>query len=368
MFGAARMLTVPDPDPGLPDRTANQSDVLSAVQSQPLRAVTVTSKTSPATGTVRLLGEMSYSQAGGGLAGGGGAGAGGGGGVGAGAGGGGDGAGVGAGAGGGGGGAGVGAGAGGGGDGGGGFGTGVGATGGAVTGACCSTVKGKPATTSVAFRSAPLLAVTENLTSPLPLPEAFCRLSQSAVAEATQLHPSSVAMATDPTAPDGGTTSLVRSSSKRQGAASSAIRTRWSPTATKADRDVAFGLAATENVTVPLPWPLAGDVKASHSLSLVAVQEHSRSVVTATLPFPPAEGNELTEADAETRHLLPEGPTMLVDAEPPQPGSAGISGSRKRTAGARENRLAVIHGPWATTAHSPRLLAARSRTRAKRTS
>jgi hypothetical protein len=47
-------------------------------------------------------------------------------------------------------------------------------------------------------------------------------------------------------------------------------------------------LAETEKPTLPLPLPESGALKRIQLTSVVAVQEHSLAVVTATLPSPPA--------------------------------------------------------------------------------
>lgn len=56
---------------------------------------------------------------------------------------------------------------------------------------------------------------------------------------------------------------------------------------------------ATEKDSVPLPWPLADDVKVSQLLSLVALHEHSRSVETVTLPVPPSAGKLRADEEME---------------------------------------------------------------------
>ena len=191
----------------------------------------------------------------------------------------------------------------------------------------------------VAFRASPALAPTEYRTSPLPLPDGFCTLSQAAPDEADQRQPASVETPTEPDDAAAPIVSLALFSSKRHGAPSSAMRTRASLIETTAARDAASGLGRTENATFALPCPPAADVKASQALSLVASQAHSRSVVTVKTPFPPLEENVLVEADAETTHLLADGPTVLVDAEP-QPGSRNAGGNTIRKATRRGNRLA----------------------------
>src|SRR6516164_4519492 len=63
-------------------------------------------------------------------------------------------------------------------------------------------------------------------------------------------------------------------------------------------------LAAVVNWIVPGPWPELPDVMLSQLESDVAVHWHSRSVVTATDPVPPAAGRVEADGSNATVHLL----------------------------------------------------------------
>ncbi len=54
------------------------------------------------------------------------------------------------------------------------------------------------------------------------------------------------------------------------------------------ERDVVFGFAVNEYVTVPEPVPLAPLVIDIHDTALEAVQLHPAAVVTVTVPVPAA--------------------------------------------------------------------------------
>lgn len=84
----------------------------------------------------------------------------------------------------------------------------------------------------------------------------------------------------------------------------------WRPATT------AFG--ATVYVTVPLPCPLAEDVIASQSASLLAVHEHSRSVVTCRVPLAPDALSVGVLAVSVSAHRDAVGAVTLVDEEEPQ--------------------------------------------------
>jgi hypothetical protein len=49
-------------------------------------------------------------------------------------------------------------------------------------------------------------------------------------------------------------------------------------------------LGATENVTLPRPWPLAPEVIVTHGETLVASHAQPAVAVTAAVPVPPAMG------------------------------------------------------------------------------
>ena len=51
-------------------------------------------------------------------------------------------------------------------------------------------------------------------------------------------------------------------------------------------------LAATENVTLPPPWPLAPEVIATHGADFVAFHAQPALAVTTAVRVPPAAGTE----------------------------------------------------------------------------
>jgi hypothetical protein len=67
-------------------------------------------------------------------------------------------------------------------------------------------------------------------------------------------------------------------------------------------RRVSAAEPATENVTVPLPTPVAPDLIEIQETRLMAVHSHADAVVTATLPVPPCESNVAAVRSSVNRH------------------------------------------------------------------
>lgn len=101
-------------------------------------------------------------------------------------------------------------------------------------------------------------------------------------------------------------------------------------------RDTGSVFAETRNPTLPSPWPFAFDVSAIHEACEAAFHVQSRSIVTDTLPVPPAAANLAADDDTFAWHLalvVLDGAAMLVEVELPQPAidvSARSSGSAHR--------------------------------------
>jgi hypothetical protein len=119
-------------------------------------------------------------------------------------------------------------------------------------------------------------------------------------------------------------------------------------------RAAASGFPRTENDTVPLPAPSDGGVIVTQLESLAALHEHSRSVLTATVPLPPLDGKDVVGPDRATPHLPVLGASVFVVDDDPHPSSAEVNGSRttRRTTGG--SSLALM-GSCAFTPPAPDL-------------
>ena len=81
------------------------------------------------------------------------------------------------------------------------------------------------------------------------------------------------------------------------------------------------------NWIVPGPWPELPDVMLSQLESDDAVHWHSRSVVTATDPVPPAAGRVEADGSNATAHLV--SAVGVVDVVPEEPHAASPSAHAK---------------------------------------
>ena len=70
---------------------------------------------------------------------------------------------------------------------------------------------------------------------------------------------------------------------------------------------------------MPSPWPLPPASIVSQGFSEDAVHAHSRAVVTAIAPVPPAAGSGVSGPVTDTPHLdTVAGEVIVVDADEPQ--------------------------------------------------
>ena len=85
------------------------------------------------------------------------------------------------------------------------------------------------------------------------------------------------------------------------------MATFWPATVSEPVRALDAGFAATEKVTVPLPFPEAPDRIVTKPELLAAVQAQPGAAVTLTVPVPPPPGNEAgtaPEIDAHAHRLI----------------------------------------------------------------
>lgn len=159
--------------------------------------------------------------------------------------------------------------------------------------AACVTVNVWPAMVSVPFRAAPELAATLKLTFPGPVPLApEVTVIHGALLDADHAHPDVVDMLTCVPAPPAAATDwLVGLIEKEHVGATWFVAwftvIVWLAIESEPTRAISV-LAATENVTLPLPLPLVPETIVSHGTLLVAVHVHPCVVATAIgAPVPP---------------------------------------------------------------------------------
>src|SRR5262245_42789756 len=70
-------------------------------------------------------------------------------------------------------------------------------------------------------------------------------------------------------------------------------------------RELAPGLGATWNATVPLPLPVRSELKLIQSASRPAAHPHDDGAVTLTLPAPPSSGKLWTLGEIEKLQAVP---------------------------------------------------------------
>lgn len=153
------------------------------------------------------------------------------------------------------------------------------------------TVMVLPATVSVPERAGPLVADTFAVTVPLPLPlPPLVIVIHDAWLAAVHAQPASAVTVTVPVPPDDGTDSVC-------GAAENVQPWPWltvivCPATISVPERAGPLVPATLAVTVPLPLPLAPLAMVIHGTWLAAVQAQPASVVTVTLPLPPADATD----------------------------------------------------------------------------
>ena len=164
--------------------------------------------------------------------------------------------------------------------------------------AACATVNVRPAIVSVPVRAAPVLPATLNATDPLPVPMApdVTVIHSAALAE-VHWHVLAAETVTGVPAPPAalmfcpvGEIVALHAGGGGAGMLTPDCVTigRWLATAIVPLR-AAPSLRATVKLTVPVPVPIADDVRAIQLTSTVAVHAHSLSVVMVNLPGPPSE-------------------------------------------------------------------------------
>lgn len=118
--------------------------------------------------------------------------------------------------------------------------------------------------------------------------------------------------------PADATFSAVGDTANWHGAGCSEMANFWPFTSMVAERAATSALAATVNGNDPLPCPLGVPVSATHDALAVADHVQSRSVVTETLPLPPAAGKLAGAPVIVTAQRGGVGPVTEVEVEEPQ--------------------------------------------------
>ena len=153
----------------------------------------------------------------------------------------------------------------------------------------CVITKDSPATVSVVDREL-LVVFAATLYPTLPLPEPDVEVenvTQLAGLCAVHAQPEPAVMAIVPVPELEATDALVGEIAYPHPAACVTV-TAWPATVSTPERDCVVALAATEYETVPDPVPLAPLVIDIQDTALVAFQVQPATVVTETLPVPPA--------------------------------------------------------------------------------
>jgi hypothetical protein len=163
----------------------------------------------------------------------------------------------------------------------------------------CVTVKVWPAAVSVPVREAvEVLAAMLKNTVPLPLPLAPAVIvSQAALLAAVQAHPAGIVTANEPLLPSATALSETGAIVAVQLTPACVTVKVWPAIVIVPVRDVVAVVAATLNVTVPAPLPLAPPVMVIHAALLTAVHAHPIVAVTAALPVPPADVGDIVSGE-----------------------------------------------------------------------
>jgi len=160
-------------------------------------------------------------------------------------------------------------------------------------GAACDTVKVCPPIVNVPVRAAAVFAATPNATAPLPVPDApLVTVNHGALARAVHAHVFAEAVTATEPAPAVSATSwvfgeIVMAQGGGGGAACVTVNV-FPPAAIVALRRLLPALAATVNVTLPLPVPECPVVRVIQGALVVAVQAQVvAEAVTEIEPNPP---------------------------------------------------------------------------------
>lgn len=137
-------------------------------------------------------------------------------------------------------------------------------------------------------RAAPVFAVTEYVTDPLPVPDdGLPMVIQLSGVVADHEQPCEVEIVMGPPEPlPAGSVCVAGLIDSAHDPFCVAVKT-WSPIVKLPTRTVPT-LAAAANVTDPLPLPFAPAVTDSHASLLLAIHPHPACVVTAIVPVTPA--------------------------------------------------------------------------------
>jgi len=151
-----------------------------------------------------------------------------------------------------------------------------------------------PPIVMAAVRCVPVVfGAAVKLTVPLPVPPPEpLMVIQLAPLNELHVHPTPVVIVTDPLPPPEGTDCEAGLTEYVHGGAAACVTVKvLSPTVMVPVRCAVVPLAATENVTVPLPEPLAVPVTVIQLTLLVAVHAHP-AVVTVNEPVAPSDGTD----------------------------------------------------------------------------
>jgi hypothetical protein len=171
-----------------------------------------------------------------------------------------------------------------------GAGGGAGAGSGVGNGASCVMENGLSAMVTVAERG-PFVVFRSTVIDTVPLPElpVVSKWIHGSPTPAVHAHPDVAVTLTVRLPPFAPTCAVDAFNSKRHGAGSCEMVTRWSLTTTAAERAAAWGFDWIVATRAESPWPEAGETLI-HDASLDAVQLHSRAAPTVTLTVPPVAG------------------------------------------------------------------------------
>jgi hypothetical protein len=163
------------------------------------------------------------------------------------------------------------------------------------------TVNVCPPISSVPVRELlPVLAVADQLTEPLPAPLAGVQVNQVvALLDAVQLQPAPAVTLTEPVLAAEPGLADVDAIEYAHAAPAWVTVNVWPPIVRVAMRELVLVLAVADQVTEPLPVPLAGEHVSQLVALLDAVQLQPAPVVTLTAPVPAAEPGFATDGEIE---------------------------------------------------------------------
>jgi hypothetical protein len=190
--------------------------------------------------------------------------------------------------------------------------------------------------TTKPLRAPPVFASADSATVPGAFPLApLVTWIHGVWLTAVQAHPVSVSTASEMPPPDADTDEVAGVTVNLHGAASCVI-VSWVPLTSSVPRRTAgAAFPSTRYETVPLPWPVAVDVRAIQFTPLVASQVQSRVVVTDSVPFAPAAGGDIVEPSTVTWHLAALGDVEEIDVARPHAAAVTTANAADRIAAVR---------------------------------